>query len=87
MTPYSVAQQSYQGGRDYNEDSVAIFERDGSILLVVADGLGGHAGGDLASQTFVEAISQSFESATGSQLRQAETFLSLSINYAHHMIH
>lgn len=87
MMTYSVAQQSYQGGRDYNEDSIAVFERDGSILLVVADGLGGHAGGDLASQTFIEAISQSFKSASESQLKQGENFLSLSINYAHHMIH
>lgn len=84
---YSVAQQSNQGGRDYNEDSIAVFERDDSILLIVADGLGGHAGGDLASQTLVDAISESFKKATDAQLENADTFLSLSINYAHHMIH
>ncbi|MBX2848147.1 MAG: protein phosphatase 2C domain-containing protein [Acidiferrobacterales bacterium] len=84
---YSVAQQSNQGGRDYNEDSIAVFDRDDSVLLVVADGLGGHAGGDLASQTLIEAISESFQKATDAQLGNAENFLSLSINYAHHMIH
>ena len=84
---YSVAQKSHQGGRDYNEDSTAIFERDGAVLLIVADGLGGHAGGEIASQTLVEAISESFKKATDSQLDNAETFLTLSINFAHHMIH
>jgi len=84
---YSVAQQSNQGGRDYNEDSISVFERDGSILLVVADGLGGHAGGDVASQTLIEAVSDSFKRATDAQLENAENFFSLSINYAHHMIH
>ncbi|NND82186.1 MAG: serine/threonine-protein phosphatase [Gammaproteobacteria bacterium] len=84
---YSVAQQSNQGGRDYNEDSTAVYERDGCILLIVADGLGGHAGGDLASQTFVDALGDTFKRATNEQLENAGQFLTLSINYAHHMIH
>lgn len=86
---YSVAQQSHQGGRDYNEDRTAIYEHDDCdcIILVVADGLGGHAGGDVASQAFVDAIGDSFRKATPKQLEQAENFLSLSINYAHHSIH
>jgi len=84
---YSVAQQSYQGGRDYNEDSTAVYERHNSVLMVIADGLGGHAGGDLASQALVEALGESFKKATDSQLDNAVNFLTLSINYAHHMIH
>lgn len=84
---YSIAQQSFQGGREYNEDRTAIFEHDGSTLLVLADGLGGHAGGALASQTFVEAISDSFSTASSAQLDDCPTFLTLSITYAHRMIH
>lgn len=84
---YSLAQQSYQGGRDYNEDRTAIFERDNALLMVVADGLGGHAGGDVAAQAFIDAMGASFGKASAEQLREAENFLSLSINYAHHMIH
>ncbi|MFT5574270.1 MAG: serine/threonine protein phosphatase PrpC [Cryomorphaceae bacterium] len=84
---YSVAQQSHQGGRDYNEDRTAVYERDGAIMLVVADGLGGHAGGDVASQAFIEALGDSFKKSTDAQLSKAESFLTLSINYAHHTIH
>jgi len=84
---YSVSQQSHQGGRDYNEDRTAIFERDGTILLVVADGLGGHEGGDVASQAFIDAMGDSFNKATEKQLSRADSFLTLSINYGHHSIH
>lgn len=84
---YSVAQQSHQGGRDYNEDCTGVFHREGYVLLVVADGLGGHDGGEIASQAFVDAMEDSFVKATEEQLDQSDTFLTLSINYAHHAIH
>jgi len=84
---YSIGQQSHQGGRDYNEDRVAIFERDNSVLLVLADGLGGHAGGEIASQALVDAMGDSFKKATEKQLQKADSFLTLSINYAHHTVH
>jgi serine/threonine protein phosphatase PrpC len=87
IVDYSVSQQSYQGGRDYNEDRTAVFERNGTILLVVADGLGGHDGGDVASQAFVDAMGDSFTKATEKQLNNADSFLTLSINYGHHAIH
>lgn len=84
---YSVAQQSNQGGRDYNEDRTAIFEREKAVLLVIADGLGGHAGGAVASQAFIDALGTSFGKANHEQLSNPDSFLTLSINYAHHMIH
>ena len=84
---YSIGQQSHQGGRDYNEDRVAIFERDNGLLLVLADGLGGHAGGEIASQALVDAMGDSFNKATDKQLEEADSFLTLSINYAHHTVH
>ncbi|MCH2190119.1 MAG: serine/threonine-protein phosphatase [Gammaproteobacteria bacterium] len=84
---YSAGQQSHQGGRDYNEDSTGIFEREDAVLLVVADGLGGHEGGEIASQCFVEAMGDSFKKATPAQLKKAQSFLTLSINFAHHAIH
>ena len=46
---------SHIGQRDENQDRLAILESpdDGSRLLVVADGLGGHTGGLLAAETIV----------------------------------
>lgn len=48
--------------RSANEDSCDTFLReDGTRLLVVADGMGGHRGGATASRTTVETIGEIFE--------------------------
>lgn len=52
-----LASYSDRGGRAENEDSVRELRQDPDRLcLVVADGLGGHGGGSLASSTAVEVI-------------------------------
>ena len=49
MFPVTYAMISRQGGRDYNEDSVGA-EQDGERwCFVLADGLGGHGKGEVAS--------------------------------------
>ena len=55
-TPITIAQSSQVGGRDHNEDAGASVFLDDGVLLVVADGLGGHEGGELASSHFVAAL-------------------------------
>lgn len=50
------AEMSDIGGRENNQDYCAhLFTEQGS-LLVVADGLGGHEGGELASKLFCESL-------------------------------
>lgn len=47
--------------RDHNEDSVTIVKNEsGEILLILADGMGGHRGGEIASSIAVTHISKRF---------------------------
>ena len=46
--------------RQQNEDAVAVFQGKYLALMVVADGMGGHAAGDVASTIAVERVSKSF---------------------------
>ncbi len=47
--------------REVNEDSVAVLKRpDGLILAIVADGMGGHKAGDVASKMTVDQLSRYF---------------------------
>jgi len=55
-----IATCSFQGGRDYNEDSVTFAEKDGNIAVVVADGLGGHGGGQVASSIVAANVTKLF---------------------------
>jgi protein phosphatase len=56
--------------REKNEDSHAEYPQvDGSVLLIVADGMGGHGHGDVASQIAVRVIGDVFMSTSGTDPR------------------
>lgn len=50
-----------QGSREYNEDNYCIAEYGDAMCFALADGLGGHGGGDVASKTAVTAVRRLFE--------------------------
>ena len=51
-----LAEATAIGGRDINQDSHAQLQTEAGTLLVVADGLGGHEGGELASRYFCQGL-------------------------------
>lgn len=56
---------SEAGDHDPNEDFVACITRDGTLCVSVADGLGGHGHGDVASKTVADAVLKKFEEHPG----------------------
>lgn len=63
--PVRFATESLQGRRDYQEDAaLAATLSGGRKLLAVADGMGGHAAGEVASALTLERLSQELEEGT-----------------------
>lgn len=46
--------------RSHNEDAVSVFENDHTIIAAVADGMGGHSAGDVASKMTMDHIKETF---------------------------
>ncbi|MFQ5937261.1 MAG: protein phosphatase 2C domain-containing protein, partial [Acidiferrobacterales bacterium] len=57
---YELASHSALGARPTNQDRVAFAERDNAVLMAVADGLGGHAGGDVAAEALTHTAVRAF---------------------------
>lgn len=83
---YQVTQLSIPGARAENEDRASVAERPNAVLLVVADGLGGHSGGELAAQTVVETVTRLFQRVNEARLSDPFAFLALTLLKAHEAI-
>lgn len=82
----SIFQDSRVGGRSYNQDRVVIAHSLESVLLVVADGMGGHLQGEVAAQLAVDTISERFRAAAKARLVDPAQFLAAALQQAHESI-
>lgn len=75
---------SHIGGRSEQQDrAVCLTSRDGSShLLVVADGMGGHQGGELAARTVIDVAERMWHDLQGAP-RQPAGFLEALCQQAH----
>jgi len=58
MYIYDAATYTSPGGQSSNEDAVFLTQNNGRLVAIVADGLGKHGGGDIASSRAVEVLYQ-----------------------------
>lgn len=82
---YDTGKANRLGNRDSNQDRFAIIERPESVLLVLADGMGGHVGGLLAANTLVVKFTEIFRIAP-SPLANPDQFLRETFMLAHHAV-
>lgn len=58
---YFYKAYSHTGNRDKNEDSFSLRQGKGVLCAALADGMGGFGGGEIASQTVIQAFEQAFD--------------------------
>lgn len=83
---FSIYQSSRQGGRKYNQDRVAYSYSKDSLLMAVADGMGGHLHGELAAQITVQLLANSFQRQSNPTLPDPFSFLANTMQHAHEAI-
>lgn len=84
---FSVYQESHLGGRKVNQDRMGYcFTRD-CLLLLLADGMGGHIMGEIAANIAMQTISHLFRQLAKPDLLRPERFLEESFVAAHKEIH
>lgn len=80
---FTIFQESRKGSRKVNQDRIAYtFSRD-ALLLVVADGMGGHAGGEIAAQIAARLFIERFQQEAKPVLRNPLKFLQDTMLRAH----
>ena len=76
------ADLSLIGHREENQDRVAIADADGSVMLAVVDGMGGHADGARAAEVAIRAMLNEFWEVSR-PLFDPDGFLHLTVGRAH----
>ncbi|MGB4359588.1 MAG: PP2C family serine/threonine-protein phosphatase [Rhodoferax sp.] len=80
---FSVFQVSRQGGRKRNEDRMGYSYTSDSVLLMLADGMGGHPDGEVAAALTMETVAGLFQAMAQPQLDDVADFLTQALLVAH----
>jgi len=83
---FTIYQESRVGKRANNEDRIAhCYSRD-ALLMVVADGMGGHYYGEIAAQIAVQTLTETFQREATPEIHDPFLFLQKAMTNAHHAI-
>ncbi len=83
---FTIYQESRPGKRKNNEDRLAhCYSRD-ALLMVVADGMGGHYYGEVAAQIAVQTLVEAFQREANPEIRDPFLFLQKSMINSHRAI-
>lgn len=83
---FAVYQVSRRGGREKNEDRMGYCYTRDAGLFALADGMGGHPEGEVASQLALQTLAALFQRQAKSQLAEPLRFLHESIIAGHHQL-
>ncbi|MBU6485381.1 MAG: serine/threonine-protein phosphatase [Betaproteobacteria bacterium] len=80
---FTIFQESRKGGREVNQDRIAYTYSRETLLLVIADGMGGHVGGEIAAQIAVRLFVERFHQEAKPRLRNPLGFMQDTMLRAH----
>jgi len=80
---FAISQLTRIGARETNEDRAAYVRSRESLLLVLADGMGGHAYGEVAAEIAVRTLAKSFQREAQPRLERPGAFLEETLMAAH----
>jgi serine/threonine protein phosphatase PrpC len=83
---FSIYQESRRGSRRSNQDRIASCHSRDALLMLIADGLGGHPHGEVAAQIAMQFITESFRREARPALSDPLSFLRRAIAGAHQAI-
>ncbi len=83
---FTVFQNSRIGPRTSNQDRLAYSYSKDAMLLVVADGMGGHANGEVAAEMTIQMLTSAFQQSANPSLSNPAKFLMDSILQVHNAI-
>jgi serine/threonine protein phosphatase PrpC len=83
---FSVYQISRKGGREKNEDRMGYCYTRDAGLFALADGMGGHPEGEVASQLALQTLAALFQRECKPTLADPLRFLQDAIMAGHHQL-
>ena len=83
---FSVYQLSRKGGREKNEDRMGYCYTRDAGLFALADGMGGHPEGEVASQLALSTLAAMFQREARTKLADPLRFLHEAIVAGHHQL-
>jgi len=83
---FALARETRVGGRPYNEDRAGHWSTGEAVLLVVADGMGGHAHGEVAAELVMRHIAAAFRRDARPRLADPDLFLFRAVGRSHGML-
>jgi serine/threonine protein phosphatase PrpC len=83
----AIHQETRVGKRSYNEDRLGHWRTSEAVLLVIADGMGGHAHGEIAAELAMRHIAAAFKREAQPRLANPDLFLFRAVGRSHAMLH
>ena len=83
---FGTYQVSRKGGREKNEDRMGYCYTRDSGLFALADGMGGHPEGEVASQLALQTLAAYFQKEAKTDLKDPQRFLQDAILAGHHQL-